>query len=60
MRAARSKAAADSEVLAAIDRQLATTERITKLPELNQVIVAAATGRGCPPGRARRSAKTAR
>ena len=41
MRAARSKAAADSEVLAAIDRHLATTERITKLPELNQIIVAA-------------------
>jgi hypothetical protein len=41
MRAARSKAAADSEVLAAIDRRLAATEQITKLPELHQGIVVA-------------------
>jgi hypothetical protein len=41
LRAARSKAAADSELLAATDRRLATAERVVKLPELDQVVVAA-------------------
>jgi hypothetical protein len=41
MRAARSKAAADAERLAATERRLGTAERVQKLPELNQAVVAA-------------------
>jgi hypothetical protein len=41
MRAARSKAAADAEILAATEQRLASAERVVKLPELHQAVVVA-------------------
>lgn len=41
MRAARTKAEADSEALAAVDRQLTTVRRVAQLVDLNQAIAAA-------------------
>ena len=41
MLAARDKAENDKESLAALDRRLATAQKVAKLPELNQAIVAA-------------------
>jgi Protein of unknown function (DUF1549)/Protein of unknown function (DUF1553) len=41
MRTARSQAANDTEALQALERRLATAERLAKLPELNQAVIAA-------------------
>ena len=41
MLAARAKSENDKEALAALDRRLATAQKVAKLPELNQAIVAA-------------------
>lgn len=41
MRVARTKAEADSEALAAVDRQLTTVRRVAQLVDLNQAIAAA-------------------
>jgi len=42
MVAAREKAELEKESLAALDRRLATAQKVAKLPELNQAVVAAA------------------